>query len=241
MPRGRPLKELEVSQGAREELESLVRSRSLPGGLVRRAEIVLLCADGLDNKAVAERVRTSRQTVGKWRQRFRTQGLMGLYDERRPGKPRSIEDDEIMVLLQRTLETKPPDGSTHWSCRSMADATGVSKSTVHRIWTAFNIQPHRQKHFKLSTDPFFAEKVRDIVGLYLNPPDNAMVLCVDEEEPDPGAGANPASAAPWARIRRRRHAWLHPSRYHQPLCRPGRGHRARSSPSASRGIVTRSF
>ena len=181
MPRGRPLKALEVSQGAREELESLVRSRSLPAGLVRRAEIVLLCAGGLDNKAVAERVRTSRQTVGKWRQRFRTQGLMGLYDERRPGKPRSIEDDEIMVLLQRTLETEPPDGSTHWSCRSMADAAGVSKSTVHRVWRAFNIQPHRQKHFKLSTDPFFAEKVRDIVGLYLNPPDNAMVLCVDEK------------------------------------------------------------
>ena len=181
MSRGRPLKELEVSQGAREELESLVRSRSLPAGLVRRAEIVLLCADGLDNKAVAERVRTSRQTVGKWRERFRTQGLMGLYDERRPGKPRSIKDDEIMVLLQRTLETEPADGSTHWSCRSMADAAGVSKSTVHRVWTAFNIQPHRQKHFKLSTDPFFAEKVRDIVGLYLNPPDNAMVLCVDEK------------------------------------------------------------
>ena len=181
MPRGRPLKALEVSEGAREELESLVRSRSLPAGLVRRAEIVLLCAGGLDNKAVAERVRTSRQTVGKWRQRFRTQGLMGLYDERRPGKPRSIKDDEIMVLLKRTLETEPPDGSTHWSCRSMADATGVSKSTVHRVWTAFNIQPHRQKHFKLSTDPFFAEKVRDIVGLYLNPPEGAMVLCVDEK------------------------------------------------------------
>ena len=181
MPRGRPLKALEVSQGAREELESLVRSRSLPAGLVRRAEIVLLCAGGLDNKAVAERVRTSRQTVGKWRERFRTQGLMGLYDERRPGRPRSIEDDELMALLQRTLETEPPDGGTHWSCRSMAGATGMSKSTVHRVWTAFNIQPHRQKHFKLSTDPFFAEKVRDIVGLYLNPPDNAMVLCVDEK------------------------------------------------------------
>tara|TARA_B100000949_G_scaffold230017_1_gene239777 strand:- start:118 stop:1212 length:1095 start_codon:yes stop_codon:yes gene_type:complete len=182
MLRGRPLKPLEVSQGAREELESLVGSRSLPAGLVSRAEIVLLCADGLDNKVVAERVRTSCQTVGKWCERFRAQGLMGLYDERRPGKPRSIEDDEVMVLLQKTLETEPPDGSTHWSCRSMADTTGVSKSTVHRVWTACNIQPHRQKHFKISTDPFFVEKVHDIVGLYLlNPPDNAMVLCVDEK------------------------------------------------------------
>ena len=181
MDRGRPLKPLEVSGSTREELESLSRSLSLAAGLVSRAKIVLLCADGFDNKAVAEEVGTSRQTVGKWRERFRTQGLMGLYDERRPGKPRSIEDDEVMVLLRKTLDTEPADGSTHWSCRSMADTTGVSKSTVHRVWKAFNIQPHRQKHFKLSTDPFCVEKVHDIVGLYLNPPDNAMVLCVDEK------------------------------------------------------------
>ena len=181
MDRGRPLKPLEVSGSTREELESLSRSLSLAAGLVSRAKIVLLCADGFDNKAVAEEVGTSRQTVGKWRERFRTQGLMGLYDERRPGKPRSIEDDEVMVLLRKTLDTEPADGSTHWSCRSMADTTGVSKSTVHRVWKAFNIQPHRQKHFKLSTDPFFVEKVHDIVGLYLNPPDNAMVICVDEK------------------------------------------------------------
>ncbi len=181
MSRGRPLKPLEVGRGAREELESLARSRSLPAGLVRRAEIVLLCADGLDNKTVAERARVSRRTVGKWRERFRTRGLAGLYDERRPGRPRSIEDDALMTLLHGTLETRPPGGGTHWTCRSMADATGVSKSTVQRLWTAFNIQPHGRKHFKLSTDPFFAEKVRDIGGLYLNPPDHAMVLCVDEK------------------------------------------------------------
>ena len=181
MPRGRPLKPLEVTLDTREELESLARSRSLPVGLVRRARIVLLCADGLDNQTVAERVRLSRQTVGKWRERFRTQGLMGLYDERRPGRPRSIDDERIMELLQKTLDTPPSDGSTHWSCRSMADAAGVSKSTVHRLWNTFGLQPHRQKSFKLSTDPFFAEKVHDIVGLYLNPPDNAMVLCVDEK------------------------------------------------------------
>lgn len=181
MPRGRALKPLDLRQGARQELQSLARSRSLPAGLVRRAKTVLLCAEGLDNATVAQKVGTSRQTVGKWRERFRTQGLMGLYDERRPGKPRSIEDDQIMNLLQRTLNTKPPDASTQWSCRSMAKATGLSKSTVQRFWSAFGIQPHRQKHFKLSTDPFFAEKVHDIVGLYLNPPDHAMVLCVDEK------------------------------------------------------------
>jgi putative transposase len=172
---------LNLTDHAREELESLARSRSLPAGLVTRAQIVLLCAEGLSNMEVAERVGTSRQTVGKWRKRFRSQGLMGLYDERRTGKPRSIEEDEVMDLLTKTLETPPPDGSTHWSCRSMAKATGLSKSTVQRVWSAFGIQPHRQKHFKLSTDPFFAEKVIDIVGLYLNPPDHAMVLCVDEK------------------------------------------------------------
>ena len=130
MDRGRPLKPLEVSGSTREELESLSRSLSLAAGLVSRAKIVLLCADGFDNKAVAEEVGTSRQTVGKWRERFRTQGLMGLYDERRPGKPRSIEDDEVMVLLRKTLDTEPADGSTHWSCRSMADTTGVKSRVV---------------------------------------------------------------------------------------------------------------
>ncbi|MEX1258203.1 MAG: IS630 family transposase [Gemmatimonadota bacterium] len=181
MTRGRPMKPLELSNGAREELESLVRSRSLPAGLVRRARTVLLSADGLTNGAIAREVGMTRQTVGKWRERFRTQGLMGLYEERRPGKPRTIEDDEVMRLLQKTLDTKPRDGSTQWSCRSMAKATSLSKSTVQRVWSLFNVQPHRQKHFKLSTDPFFVEKVHDIVGLYLNLPDHAMVLCVDEK------------------------------------------------------------
>ncbi len=181
MPRGRPLKPLEVGRDTREELESIMRSSSMPAGLVRRAEIVLLCADGFDNSTVASRTRVSRQTVGKWRERFRTQGIVGLYDEHRSGRPRSIDDEQVMELVRRTLETRPPDGSTHWSCRTMAEAVGVSKTTVHTVWKAFGIQPHRQKNFKLSNDPFFVEKVRDVVGLYLNPPDNAMVLCVDEK------------------------------------------------------------
>lgn len=178
---GRPLQPLEVSSQARSELESIDRSRSLPAGLVQRARIVLRCDDGLSNQEVAEELGTSRQTVGKWRQRFCDQGLMGLYDERRPGRPRTIEEEEIMDLLHKTLHTQPEDGSTHWSVRSMAEETGLSKSTVQRTWAAFGIQPHRQKTFKLSTDPFFAEKVVDIVGLYLDPPDHAMVLCVDEK------------------------------------------------------------
>jgi len=178
---GRPLNPLDLSPHVREELESLVRSRSLPAGLVKRATIVLRCAEGLDNQTVAEEVGTSRQTVGKWRERFRTQGLMGLYDERKPGRPRSIEDDRIMELLDKTLHTEPTDGSTQWSVRSMEKETGLSKSTVQRTWAAFGVQPHRQKTFKLSTDPFFVEKVVDIVGLYLDPPEHAMVLCVDEK------------------------------------------------------------
>lgn len=118
--------------------------------------------------------------VGIWRKRFLAEGIAGLYDEPRPGGPRAIEDEQIADLINRTLQTKPKDG-THWSCRGLAEQVGVSKSTINRTWKAFGIQPHRQKHFKLSTDPCFVGKVRDIVGLYLNPPDKAMVLCVDEK------------------------------------------------------------
>jgi putative transposase len=181
MPRGRPLQPLSLADGTRKQLEAFERSRSLPAGLVRRAEIVLLCAQGLDNGTVAEMVGTSRQTVGQWRERFRRQGIMGLNDEPRTGRPRSIEEERIMELLQRTRHTQPPDDSTHWTVRTAAAQAELSKSTVHRVWSAFGVQPHRQKHFKLSTDPFFVEKVVDITGLYLNPPEHAMVLCVDEK------------------------------------------------------------
>ena len=180
MTRGRRLEPLELNSEALDELKSFAGSRSLPHGLVRRAKIVLLSHEGLNNTAIAKQLSITRATVGTWRERYRQQGLIGLYDELRPGKPRSIADEEIAELLRRTLETKPV-GGTHWSCRSLATETGISKSTVQRVWSAFGLQPHRQKHFKLSTDPFFVDKVHDIVGLYLNPPDNAMVLCVDEK------------------------------------------------------------
>jgi len=139
-----------------------------------------LAADGMTNTDVAQQLGLSKPTVGKWRQRFIEQGLMGLYDELRPGAPRSIDDERIAEFIRTTLKSKPKDG-THWTCRSIAEETKLSKSTVQRLWKAFSLQPHRQKHFKLSTDPFFVEKVRDIVGLYLNPPNKAMVLCVDEK------------------------------------------------------------
>ncbi len=180
MPRGRPLRPLTLSPAAREQLETYSRSRSLPHPLVNRARIVLRAAEGASNTVIAAELALSKPTIGLWRRRYLSQGVAGLYDELRPGGPRSIGDEQIAALLRRTLKTKPK-GATHWSCRTLAAETRVSKSTVHRVWRAFGLQPHRQKQLKLSTDPFFVEKVRDIVGLYLNPPDNALVLCVDEK------------------------------------------------------------
>ena len=177
---GRPLAPLTLSESEREELRSITRSRSMPQSLATRARIVLLSADGESNTDIAERLGLSKPTVGIWRKRYVTQRIAGLYDEPRPGGPRSIRDEQVAALLRKTLKTKPKDG-THWSCRSIAAETKLSKSTVQRVWKAFGLQPHRQKHFKISTDPFFVEKVRDIVGLYLNPPDHAVVLCVDEK------------------------------------------------------------
>jgi putative transposase len=154
----------------------MASSRSLAHGLVTRVRIVLLSADGLSNKDIAARLRLNQVTVGLWRRRFVKQGLTGLHEELRSGRPRSIPDERVATLIRRTLRTKPKDG-THWSCRSLAAETRLSKSTVQRIWRAFGLQPHRARHFQLSNDPFFVEKVRDIVGLYLNPPDKALV-CV---------------------------------------------------------------
>ena len=177
---GRPLAPLTLSESERDELRSITRSRSMPQSLATRARIVLLSADGESNTDIAERLGLSKPTVGIWRKRYLMQRIAGLYDEPRPGGPRSIRDEQVATLLRKTLKTKPKDG-THWSCRSIAAETKLSKSTVQRVWKAFGLQPHRQKHFKISTDPFFVEKVRDIVGLYLNPPDHAVVLCVDEK------------------------------------------------------------
>lgn len=171
---------IDLTHEERSQLEAYGASRSLPHALVTRARIVLLAADNHNNLSIAECVGLSRESVGKWRQRFATRRISGLYDELRPGAPRSVDDERIAQLIDQTLRTKPRNG-THWSCRTIAEQTGISKSTVQRVWSAFGIQPHRQRHFKLSNDPLFVEKVRDIVGLYLNPPDKALVLCVDEK------------------------------------------------------------
>lgn len=180
MRTGRPKQEIHLTPTEQNHLQALATSRSLPHGLVMRARLILMAADGLLNKDIAERLSLTPATVCKWRRRFLAQRLQGLHDELRPGCPRTIEDEQVATLIHRTLQTTPPHG-THWSCRTIADESGISKSTVHRIWQTFGLQPHRQRHFKLSTDPFFIEKVRDIVGLYLNPPDKALVLCVDEK------------------------------------------------------------
>ena len=169
-----------LTEIARRELEGLAGRRRTAQGLARRAQIVLLSAEGVQNKDIAARLGADPETVGIWRRRFAERGLDGLYDEPRPGAPRQIGDEEIAETIRRTLEETPPD-ATHWSLRAMARATGYAPSTIHRLWRAFGLQPHRSETFKLSTDPFFVEKVRDIVGLYMAPPDRALVLCVDEK------------------------------------------------------------
>lgn len=180
MRTGRPKPSLVVTAEERRQLESLShRARSAPW-LARRARIVLACAEGQDNTRVATRLRLSPTTVCKWRARFIGDRVEGLYDEPRPGTPRSITDDQVEQVVVRTLETTPR-GATHWSTRGMAKAIGLSHMAVSRIWRAFGLQPHRVETFKLSPDPLLIPKVRDIVGLYMNPPEHAVVLCVDEK------------------------------------------------------------
>lgn len=180
MPRGRPMTPIILSEDEKQDLNTLANSRSLPHGIVQRARIVLACADGDSNAAIARRLRLNNATVGKWRQRYLDHGIAGLHDELRAGRPRTHDDERVAEVINTALQSTPPDG-THWSVRTLADETGISKSTVQRWFDLFGVQPHRQRHFKLSNDPFFIEKVRDIVGLYLNPPDHAVVLCVDEK------------------------------------------------------------
>ena len=171
---------IELSEDERGYLDRLVRRRKVARGDALRADIVLRASDGFNNCEIADVVGVTRQTVRTWRERFAKHRLDGLDDEPRCGAPRKIGDDRIEEIVVKTLETKPK-GATHWSTRDMAKASGVSTSSVQRIWRAFSLQPHRTETFKLSTDPQFVEKVRDIVGLYLDPPDKALVICVDEK------------------------------------------------------------
>lgn len=180
MALGRPIQPLDVTAEENEKLKTLARRPQTGQAMALRARIVLACASGLNNSQVAAQLDVTKQTVGKWRERFRQRRLDGLFDDARPGAPRSITDAQVEKVVTKTLETMPDQG-THWSTRIMAKKVGMSQTAIVRIWHAFGLQPHRVQTFKLSKDPLFVEKVRDIVGLYLNPPDRAVVLCVDEK------------------------------------------------------------
>lgn len=172
--------EIILTDAEREELERLSRRRKTSQALALRSRIVLCCEKGMTHLEIAKKLNTSNVTVGKWRRRFAENRLDGLSDEPRPGQPRTISDKDVERVIVKTLESKP-NNATHWSTRSMAEATGLSQTAISRIWRAFGLKPHRQDKFKISKDPFFIEKVRDVVGLYLDPPTQALVFCVDEK------------------------------------------------------------
>jgi transposase len=180
MRTGRPRKVLELNAEEREKLERMARRPKSAQAMALRARIVLGCEKGISNAAMAAKLQVTAATVGKWRRRFLESRLEGLLDEPRVGAPRRISDRQIEEVITKTLESMPAN-STHWSTRGMAEAMGLSQNSIVRIWHAFGLQPHRVENFKFSKDPQFVEKVRDIVGLYLNSPDRAMVLCVDEK------------------------------------------------------------
>lgn len=177
---GRPLAPLTLTEEERSELRGWARRPTTAQAMALRARIIIECAEGWSNGEVAEELGVTRATVGKWRRHFLEMGLDGLVDAPRPGAPRTITDEGVERVIAKTLEETPAN-ATHWATRSMAEATGLSQSSISRIWRAFSLQPHRIETFKLSNDPLFVSKVRDIVGLYLDPPDKALVLCVDEK------------------------------------------------------------
>jgi transposase len=180
MRTGRPKKPLEIADEDHEKLRMLAHRPKSAQAMAMRARIVLSCGREMSNSEIARKLHITGATVGKWRERFRQFGLEGLLDEPRVGAPRKITDRQVEEVVTRTLESMPAN-STHWSTRLMAETTGLSQNAIVRIWHAFGLQPHRVENFKFSKDPQFVEKVRDIVGLYLNPPDRAIVLCVDEK------------------------------------------------------------
>ncbi len=177
---GRPKAELTLSDEERAALEGWVRRGSTPQAWAMRCRIILACAEGASNKDVAAQLGSTPQAVGRWRSRFVQYRIAGLGDMPRPGGPRTVTDEQVAAVVTRTLESTPKN-ATHWSTRSMAKEMGLSQSSVSRIWRAFGLQPHRSEAFKLSTDPYFVDKVHDVVGLYLDPPERALVFCVDEK------------------------------------------------------------
>ena len=180
MKPGRPIPPMVLSDEEKAELEKTVRQRTAAHSDVQRARVILLCAQGLPNYRVAEQTCISSLSVGRWRQRFVQDRLRVLLDQPRSGAPRTISDAQVAEVVRTTLE-KRPKNATHWSTRSLAGKLGLSHDSIARIWKAFGLQPHRHEHFQFSTDPEFVDKVRDVVGLYMSPPQNAVVLCLDEK------------------------------------------------------------
>jgi transposase len=180
MRTGRPKRSLQITDEDRDKLTTMARRPKSAQAMAMRARIVLSCGEGMSNSEIARKLHITGATVGKWRERFRKDGMDGLLDEPRVGAPRKITDRQIEEVVTKTLESMPTN-STHWSTRLMAAETGLSQNAIVRIWHAFGLQPHRVENFKFSKDPQFVEKVRDIVGLYLNPPDRAVVVCLDEK------------------------------------------------------------
>ena len=223
MPRGRKLAPLVLSDEQRERLLAWTRSTSMPQRSVLRARIVLASAEGLTNTAVATRLGVSLPTVGKWRSRFVALGVQGLHDDARPGRTRTYDDEKVATVIDRALHAKPARSGT-WSVRLMADAESVSKRTVQRWFALFGVKPHLAETFKLSSDPSFIEKVPDITGLYLNPPDPAIVLCVDEKTRIQALDRTQPGPATRPRLCRRLHARLCPPRHDDAVRRRPRGH-----------------
>ena len=226
MPRtGRPKKPLILTDEERETLERWARRPKSPQSLALRSKIVLACADpGVTNQAVAAALGVNQVTVGKWRSRFIVKRLDGLVDEPRPGSPRTVTDDAVETVIVKTLQEKPTD-ATHWSTRSMAKTTGMSQSAITRIWRAFGLKPHLVDTFKLSTDPLFVDKVKDIVGLYMCPPVHAVVLCVDEKTQVQALDRTQPIFPLLPGVPERRSHELQTQRDHRPVCRTQSGHR----------------
>lgn len=217
---GRPTAPLVLSEAEREYLERQVRKHRVARSLSERCRIILRCGEGVPSKVVADELGVHEHTVGKWRRRFLKDRLDGLLDEVRPGRPRTIDDDQIAAVIERTLRSTPSD-ATHWSIRSMAGVTGFSHTTIRRIWNAFGLQPHRTETFKLSSDPLFVDKVRDIVGLYLSPPNRALVLSVDEKSQIQALDREQPVLPMMPGVpERRTHSYV-PTRHNHVVCRSG--------------------
>jgi transposase len=204
------------------ELECWLRSPSIPAGLAQRARIIALAAQGVSNAEIAALAGCARQTVVSWRQRFDRSGLDGLADRPKPGRPRTIDLHRRLEIVAATLAGPPPGlGVTHWSSRLLARQVGVSNVTVARVWREYDLQPWRTETFKFSTDPYLDAKVGDVVGLYLHPPEQAVVVCIDEQVPDPGAGPHGAGPAATPRAGRAANPRLRPARHNHTVRRAG--------------------